>query len=81
VINSINNIYGICYAQQQKRGKGKKDPLKDVNENTPNLVGVLIERLEMSSEVIEDLNSVFSIIERKYDRDEIYKEGLFPKEK
>jgi len=34
---------------------------------TPNLVQVLIERLEMSSEVIEDLVEVFKIIDNNYD--------------
>jgi hypothetical protein len=37
--------------------------MDDVNENTPNLVQVLTERLEMSSEVIEDLVEVFKIID------------------
>ena len=41
--------------------------MDDVNELTPNLVGVLIERLEMSSEVIEDLVEVFKIIDNNYD--------------
>jgi len=41
--------------------------MEDVNENTPNLVQVLTERLEMSSEVIEDLVEVFKIIDNTYD--------------
>jgi len=57
----------ICRHQQQKRGKLKNLKIEEVNENTPNLVGVLIERLEMSSEVVEDLVEVFKIIDNNYD--------------
>ena len=67
IINSINNIFGICRQQQTRRGKFKNVRMDDVNELTPNLVGVLIERLEMSSEVIEDLVEVFKIIDNNYD--------------
>ena len=38
---------------------------EDVNENTPNLVGELIERLEFASEVIEDLSVVFDALDGK----------------
>ncbi len=41
--------------------------MEDVNEGTENLVGVLIDRLELSSEVIEDLVEVFKIIDSTYD--------------
>ena len=41
--------------------------MEDVNENTKDLVNVLTERLEMSSEVIEDLVEVFKIIDNNYD--------------
>ncbi|CDW75696.1 gtp-binding protein [Stylonychia lemnae] len=77
IINSINNIFTICRGQQHKRGKMKNIKLDDVNELTPNLVQVLIERLEMSSEVIEDLVEVFKIIDNNYDRDKAYTEALF----
>lgn len=53
--------------QQQKRGKLKNVKMDDVTEDTTNLVGTLIERLEMSSEVIEDLVEVFKIIDNSYD--------------
>lgn len=53
--------------QQQKRGKLKNLKMDDVTEDTPNLVVQLIERLEMSSEVIEDLVEVFKIIDNNYD--------------
>ena len=38
-----------------------------MNEHTPDLVKVLIDRLEQSSEVIEDLVAVFAIIDNNYD--------------
>lgn len=41
--------------------------MEDVNETTPDLVKVLTDRLEMSSEVIEDLVEVFKIIDNNYD--------------
>ena len=67
IINSINNIYNICKEQQKKRNKLKKVKMDDVTENTENLVGALINRLEFSSEVIEDLVEVFKIIDYTYD--------------
>ncbi len=38
-----------------------------MSENTENLVGALIQKLETSSEVIEDLVEVFKIIDYTYD--------------
>ena len=67
IVNSINNIFAACRLQQQKRGKLKNFKMEEVNENTPNLVQVLIDRLEISSEVIEDLVEVFEIVDKKYD--------------
>ncbi len=55
IINSVNNIYGICRDQYLKRGKLKNVKVEDVTEETKNLVPVMIDRLETSSEVIEDL--------------------------
>ncbi len=52
--------------------------VEDVNEKTPDLVKVLIERLEQSSEVIEDLVEVFNIIGNKYDVSVILLFILFP---
>ena len=37
----------------------KNVKMDDVNEKTPELVGELIKRLEISNEVIEDLVEVF----------------------
>lgn len=67
MINSINNIFSICRAQQHKRGKLMNQKIDDVKEDTPKLVEVLTERLEMSSEVIEDLVEVFKLIDNTYD--------------
>ena len=40
---------------------------EDVNENTKNLVQLLIERLEVSSEVIEDLVEVYNTMGITYE--------------
>jgi len=55
--------------------------IEEVNENTKDLVPILIYRLEQSSEVIEDLVQVFDIIDKKYDQDKAYTEGVFGKDK
>jgi hypothetical protein len=46
-----------------KRNKLKSSrPDYDVKEDTPNLVGELINRLEQAAEVIEDLKSVLDSV-------------------
>lgn len=78
IINSINNIYGICRDQLVKRNKLKSSkPDYDVKEDTPNLVGELINRLEQAAEVIEDLKSVLDSVQIDFDRDKAYTEGVF----
>lgn len=67
IINSINNIFTICRDQQKKRNKNKNLREDDVNENTPNLVHELIDRLEKSSEVIEDLKAVLDTVAVDFD--------------
>ena len=67
IINSINNIFTICREQQKKRGKFKNVEEEDVNEGTPNLVQELINRLETSSEVIEDLKAVLDQVGMEFD--------------
>ena len=77
IINAINNIFAICRAQQQKRGKLKNLKVEDVTERTENLVPTLIAHLEMSSEVVEDLVEVFKILDSPFDQDKAYSEGVF----
>ena len=67
IINSINNIYSICRNQQLKRNRLKNMKVEDVTEKTENLVPTLINHLEQSSEVIQDLVEVFKIIDNNYD--------------
>jgi len=43
-----------------------------VNERTPDLVQELINRLETSSEVIEDLKAVLDQVGLEYNRDQAY---------
>lgn len=77
IINSINNIYIICRKQQLKRNKIKEIDDDIVNEETKDLVGKLIHRLETSAEVIEDLKIVLDSVGIEYDRDKAYNEGIF----
>jgi hypothetical protein len=78
IINSINNIYGICREQLKKRNKLKTaKENNDVKEDTPNLVGELILRLESAAETIEDLKSVLDSVQIDFDRDKAYTEGIF----
>ena len=48
-----------------------------MNERTPDLVQELINRLETSSEVIEDLKAVLDQVGMDFDRDKAYTEGVF----
>lgn len=78
IINSINNIHGICRDQLVKRNKLKSSKTEyEVKEDTPNLVGELITRLEQAAEVIEDLKSVLDKVDIDFDRDKAYTEGIF----
>ena len=78
IINSINNIYGICRDQLVKRNKLKSaKPDIEVKEDTPNLVQELINRLESAAETIEDLKSVLDAVQIDFDRDKAYTEGVF----
>ena len=52
MIKAINNIYSTCM-MQTKRGRLEKE--KDCREGDVNLVEQLVQRLESSKEVIEDL--------------------------
>ncbi len=62
IISSINNIFFICKTQQQKRKPIGNLVIKDVSVTTPNLVQELINKLEQSSEIIEDLKAVLDAV-------------------
>ena len=59
IINSINNIFSICKQQMVKRGRkmDKQDP--KINEESKNLVELLIPRLQIAHQTVDELVKVY----------------------
>lgn len=56
IIKAINNIYSTC---MRNKNAGKKEVhIEDIMEESPDLVAKLIQRLDVSKEVIEDFSQI-----------------------
>ena len=76
IINSINNIFDICKNQLAKRGRKLEKQDVKINEESKDLVGQLIPRLQTAHQTVDELVRVYDHYGRDYDREKAYTEEI-----
>lgn len=76
IINSINNIFNICKIQQAKRGRSLDKQDQKINEDTKNLVEMLVGKLDIAHRTVDELVKVYQAYGQDYSVEKAYAEDI-----
>ena len=76
IINSINNIFNICKIQQAKRQRNLDKQDVKINEDSKNLVELLVAKLDIAHRTVDELVKVYQQYGQDYSVEKAYAEDI-----
>ena len=76
IINSINNIFNICKIQGAKRQKSLDKQDVKINEDSKNLVEMLVGKLDIAHRTVDELVKVYQAYGQDYSMEKAYTEDI-----